>query len=298
MVIGPPTLEQEIRIQVQTISVPDGPDILVGVTDADNARRRRKSPSRSSWCGRRKRKLAPTSSKTSSWKAVTRPRPPAALASWCPTARRLGDSRQGDLSGCRTASSRRRSPTRPTRCVDATREPLPSPRYFRRNRTTESPDGGVHFIRSDLQFILDQIKIAERHSAGEDLDRYHAELAPGPSACARSTARSTIWCLGRSSSARPIKTSRRCSTKSSATTRTGIRSMSMARCPRGLKRQHQLCRHHGDVVDFDPRIISNLVVDQTPNNPAAIAAALASLDRRILRVTPPRSWRPRQAVRR
>ena len=31
---------------------------------------------------------------------------------------------------------------------------------------------------------------------------------------------------------------------------------------------------NGDVVDFDPRIISNLLVDQTPNNPAAIAAAL------------------------
>ena len=31
---------------------------------------------------------------------------------------------------------------------------------------------------------------------------------------------------------------------------------------------------NGDVVDFDPRIISNLLVDQTPNNPAAIVAAL------------------------
>ena len=28
----------------------------------------------------------------------------------------------------------------------------------------------------------------------------------------------------------------------------------------------------GNVVDADPRIISNLIVDQTPNNPAAVAA--------------------------
>ena len=32
---------------------------------------------------------------------------------------------------------------------------------------TVSP--GVHLIRSDLEFILDQIVIAERHAAGEDL---------------------------------------------------------------------------------------------------------------------------------
>ena len=37
---------------------------------------------------------------------------------------------------------------------------------------------GVHFIRSDLQFILDQILIAERHAAGEDLLRHPAQLAP------------------------------------------------------------------------------------------------------------------------
>ena len=32
---------------------------------------------------------------------------------------------------------------------------------------TGSP--GIHFLGSDLQFILDQITIAERHAAGEDL---------------------------------------------------------------------------------------------------------------------------------
>src|SRR5262249_30830413 len=32
----------------------------------------------------------------------------------------------------------------------------------------------------------------------------------------------------------------------------------------------------GNVVDADPRIISNLIVDQTANNPAAVAAAAAN----------------------
>src|SRR5712691_2976274 len=32
----------------------------------------------------------------------------------------------------------------------------------------------------------------------------------------------------------------------------------------------------GSVADADPRIITNLIVDQTPNNPAAVAAAAAT----------------------
>ena len=35
-------------------------------------------------------------------------------------------------------------------------------------------------------------------------------------------------------------------------------------------------RRDGNVVDSQPRIISNLIVDQTPNNPAAVAAAAAN----------------------
>src|SRR5262249_58687536 len=37
------------------------------------------------------------------------------------------------------------------------------------DHTQVSGGAGVHLIRSDLNFILDQIKIAERDAAGEDL---------------------------------------------------------------------------------------------------------------------------------
>ena len=40
-----------------------------------------------------------------------------------------------------------------------------------------SPSEGIHLIRADLQFILDQIMIAERHAAGEDILDLIAELA-------------------------------------------------------------------------------------------------------------------------
>jgi Ca2+-binding RTX toxin-like protein len=137
-------------------------------------------------------------------------------------------------------------------------DPLPA------ESATEST--GVHFIRSDLQFILDQIRIAERHAAGEDLadilpnsrvafglrtvDGSFNNLVPGQEQ------------FGASDENFPLLLD-------------------------------QIFRNEGDdafgpvtnnnyatsgpgasVVDADPRLISNLIVDQTLNNPAAIAAAL------------------------
>ena len=57
----------------------------------------------------------------------------------------------------------------PTLAVAPPDEPLPVAAPLPPELDTISPNGGVHFIRADLQFMLDQIKIAERHSAGEDL---------------------------------------------------------------------------------------------------------------------------------
>ena len=37
------------------------------------------------------------------------------------------------------------------------------------DRTPTAGGAGIHLVRSDLDFILDQIKIAEAHAAGEDL---------------------------------------------------------------------------------------------------------------------------------
>ena len=76
-----------------------------------------------------------------------------------------GAARQGRLSGRRRRAGERvlganragRQASSPCR---------PHPRY--RPRLLVASDG-VRYIRSDLQFILDQIVIAERNAAGEDL---------------------------------------------------------------------------------------------------------------------------------
>ena len=54
----------------------------------------------------------------------------------------------------------------PTAAVAAA-APASAPAALPAESATQSE--GVHFIRSDLEFILDQIVIAERHAAGEDL---------------------------------------------------------------------------------------------------------------------------------
>src|SRR5262249_4866485 len=36
-------------------------------------------------------------------------------------------------------------------------------------QSVTAPSEGVHYVRADLDFILDQIRVAERHAAGEDL---------------------------------------------------------------------------------------------------------------------------------
>ena len=147
---------------------------------------------------------------------------------------------------------------------------------------TESPDGGVHFIRSDLQFILDQIRIAERHAAGEDLadilpnsrlalglrtvDGSFNNLVPGQTdfGAADQPFPSLLDQMFRNDNDGdsfdpdgPFGPSPTLTNNNyAAVNGTGTKTIS--------------------IVDADPRIISNLVVDQTPNNPAAIAAALAA----------------------
>ena len=51
----------------------------------------------------------------------------------------------------------------------ATEIPARTPAAIPAESPTVSPGGGLHLIRSDLQFILEQIFISERHAAGEDL---------------------------------------------------------------------------------------------------------------------------------
>src|SRR5690606_13915567 len=57
----------------------------------------------------------------------------------------------------------------PTAAVGAGTPATPPPPLMTDEQTGVSSPG-VHFIGSDLQFILEQILIAERHAAGEDLE--------------------------------------------------------------------------------------------------------------------------------
>jgi Ca2+-binding RTX toxin-like protein len=130
---------------------------------------------------------------------------------------------------------------------------------------------GVHFIGSDLQFILDQIVIAERHTAGEAL----TDILPN----ARIS-----WGL------RTVDGSY----NNLVREQTGFGAADHV-FPRMLDPVFDqaetfdpdgpggapgvptsYAQTSGLVVDSEPRTISNLIVDQTANNPAAVAAAAAN----------------------
>ncbi|QEY62028.1 heme peroxidase [Metapseudomonas lalkuanensis] len=132
---------------------------------------------------------------------------------------------------------------------------------------TEPINGGVHLIRGDLQFILDQIKIAERHSAGESLldilpntrgafglrtvDGSFNNLVPGQEH------------FGAADQPFPNLLDQFFRNEGDEAPFAGVDNSNYATSGPG-----------GSVVDSDPRTISNLVVDQTITNPAAVKAFL------------------------
>jgi Ca2+-binding RTX toxin-like protein len=143
----------------------------------------------------------------------------------------------------------------PTAAVAVGTPPPPPPPLL----TDEQPgvtSPSVHFLGSDLQFILDQIVIAERHAAGEDLtsllpnirlalglrtvDGSYNNLVPGQTE------------FGAADNVFPRMTEPVFRTAENGTT---------------------YLQTSGTVFDSQPRTISNLIIDQTANNPAAVAAA-------------------------
>src|SRR5215471_6646620 len=123
----------------------------------------------------------------------------------------------------------------------------------------------AELIRSDLEFILQQIQIAEAHAAGEDLTTLLPNVqVPFGLRTVDGTFNHLVLGQSEFGSADTI-------------------------FPRLLE---PMFRNEGDdtfgpvtnnnyaasgnVADADPRIISNLIVDQTPNNPAAVTAAAAT----------------------
>ncbi|MHC5347851.1 peroxidase family protein [Metapseudomonas furukawaii] len=133
---------------------------------------------------------------------------------------------------------------------------------------------GVHLIRSDLQFILDQIIVAERHAAGENLldivpnsrgafglrtvDGSFNNLVPGQEH------------FGAADQTFPLLLDQNFRNEGDDTFDTNGPD-----APGGLLTNNNYATTGpvaGNVVDADPRIISNLVVDQTITNPAAVQA--------------------------
>ncbi len=132
---------------------------------------------------------------------------------------------------------------------------------------------------SDLAFILKQIKIAEkprrRHHAGDRRPagpcRHRPTSSPArwsPSACAPSTGRATTWSPARRRSGAADEVFPRLAAARSSSRPRTRRPPSEA--PGSTSRTPQKT---GNVFDTQPRTVSNLIVDQTSTNPAAIAAA-------------------------
>ncbi|AQZ34168.1 heme peroxidase [Pseudomonas sp. LPH1] len=140
-----------------------------------------------------------------------------------------------------------------------------------------SPGDGLRLIRSDLQFILDQIIIAERHAAGENLmdiipnsrlpwglrtvDGSFNNLVPGQQY------------FGAADQPFPTSTTQHFINDSD-----GDSIDLNGPAPGGVFVNGNYAydptnpASPRDVVDADPRIISNLIVDQTITNPAAVQA--------------------------
>ncbi|MXO49184.1 heme peroxidase [Erythrobacter vulgaris] len=121
----------------------------------------------------------------------------------------------------------------------------------------------------DLKFILDQIKIAERHAAGESLvdiiGNYHLPygLRTVDGSYNNLVEGRERW--GAADEILPRMFTQYYRNDQDGDTMSFGPGMTITNNDYGAA---------GDVADVDPRIISNLIVDQTAGNPAAISAAL------------------------
>ncbi|MDH4566536.1 heme peroxidase, partial [Pseudomonas sp. BN414] len=143
----------------------------------------------------------------------------------------------------------------------------PAPPVIPVESPTEPINGGVHLIRGDLQFILDQIKIAERHAAGENL----LDILPNTrGAYGLRTVDGSLNNLvpgqedfGAADQPFPNLLDQFFRNENDEVPFAGVDNTNYATSGPG-----------GSVVDSDPRTISNLIVDQTITNPAAVQAFL------------------------
>ncbi|MGO4676471.1 peroxidase family protein, partial [Bosea sp. 2YAB26] len=118
---------------------------------------------------------------------------------------------------------------------------------------------GIMLVRSDLNFILDQIKIAEANAAGTPL----TSLLPN--------VRAALGLRTVDGSGNNLLNQQQSDTFGAADN-VFPRVTTPVFNPAQSGTSYQ--QTNGLVIDSQPRTISNLIVDQTANNPAAIAAAL------------------------
>jgi Ca2+-binding RTX toxin-like protein len=153
----------------------------------------------------------------------------------------------------------------PTAAVGpGTPPPPPTPLLTGAQTGIESP--GVHFLGSDLQFILTQIKLAERHAAGEDPLTLVQNLRMSEGLRTVDGSFNNLVALqtefGASDNVFP-----RLLPAEFRNDQDGDQFGPITNTDYAVS---------GNVADADPRTISNLIVDQTANNPAAVAAAAAT----------------------
>ena len=143
----------------------------------------------------------------------------------------------------------------------------------------------VNLVKHDLEFILKQIKIAEAHSAGGDLRKLVAEAGGlDPNAATTPTQAFLLpyglrtvdgtynnlvegretW--GAADQPFPVMTPPQYVNEADGD--------NLPLGPGMVVTNNNYGQIGGSVADADPRTISNLIADQTLNNPAAISAAL------------------------
>ncbi|MCP2020160.1 UNVERIFIED_ORG: Ca2+-binding RTX toxin-like protein [Pseudomonas reinekei] len=138
-----------------------------------------------------------------------------------------------------------------TAVVAAAPAPAPAPSLI--DPQTSAPSNGVRYTQSDLAFILDQIKIAEHHAAGENLVSLLPNIrVPYGLRTVEGTENNLLHPeYGAADNVFPRLTTPDFRPADAGTSYT---------------------QTSGLVIDSQPRTISNLIVDQTANNPAAVAA--------------------------
>jgi Ca2+-binding RTX toxin-like protein len=265
---GPPVVGQAIRIQANRLA--NAPDVLLNVSDADNVATggQIRQPFELVWQSESETPgifediilEGGDRATTATGVFVV----PTELTGLLLRAKIIYQDENGVLETVFSA---------PTAAVAPPEEPLPVAEPLPPEADTVSPNGGVHFIRSDLQFMLEQIKIAERHSAGEDLtdiiqnsrlpfglrtvDGSFNNLVPGQENFGASDQNFTALLdqvFRNEVDEAPFDTN--------------------GPGPGGVTNNTNYATDNpgtGNVIDSDPRTISNLIVDQTANNPAAVA---------------------------